>query len=206
VSSSLSAAGLEAMKGATRVIIRNKKSWAGTSHSLKGAEGMKLLQNDYRKLSIFLIIGLLGVLNGCGSSSSPVDSQQCQFSSGTYDYQLHTNLENDPAAFPDGTESQTYAGRMFITVNGDTFSFRGGENQAWEVTGTCRESGRHPVEITLHNDCASDYLTTASSIMIDTSADNTENGLHVIEAYLITWSCGGDPTFIAQERWDIFIQ
>lgn len=168
---------------------------------------MKLRKNYYQELSIFLIIGLLGVLSGCGSSSSPVDSQQCRFSSGTYDYQLHMNLEQDPATFPDGTEAKTYAGRTFITVNQDTFSFRGGENQSWEVTGTCLETGRHPVEITLHNNCgASDYLTTASSTMIDTSADNTGNGLHVIESYLIRWTCGGEPSFIAQERWDIFIQ
>ena len=157
-------------------------------------------------LPIFLIIGLLGVLSGCGSSDSPTDSKQCPFSSGTYDYQVHISLENDPATFPDGSETKTYAGSMFITVDEDTFSFRGGENQSWEVTGTCHESGKYPVKITLHNACASDYLTTASSRMIDASVDNATNGLHVIEAYLIKWSCGGDPTFIAQERWDIFIQ
>jgi hypothetical protein len=116
------------------------------------------------------------------------------------------SLEHDPAVFPDGSETRTYAGSTLITVAEDAFSFRGGENQSWEVTGTCNESGKYPVKITLHNDCQGDYVTTASSRMIDTSADNTTNGLHVIESYLIRWTCGGDLTIIAQERWDIFIQ
>ena len=167
---------------------------------------MRFLKSHFRGLCIFLILGLLGVLSGCPLSNSSTEPQKCPFSSGTYEYQLHMNLNNDPATFPDGTEDRTYTGSTFITVDGNTFSFRGGENQSWEVMGICSESGKHPVDITLHNNCGSDYLTTASSTMIDTSADNTPNGLHVIEAYLIRWSCGGEPTFIVQERWDIFIR
>jgi hypothetical protein len=116
------------------------------------------------------------------------------------------NLHHDPATFADGSEEKSFWGSTYITVDGNTFSFRGGENNAWEVEGTCLDGWDHFVNITLHNDCGSDYITTASSIMVDTSQHGTQNGLHVIQAYLIRWTCGRGSAMVAQERWDLFLQ
>ena len=157
-------------------------------------------------LLITPIMMLLGTISGCQSSNNSTESGKCTFSSGTYQYGLHMNLLHDPATFADGTEEKSFWGSTYITVDGNGFSFRGGEQNAWEVEGTCLNGWNHPVKITLHNACGSDYLTTASSMMIDTSKDKTENGLHVIEAYFIQWTCGGDAEMIAQERWDLFLR
>ena len=166
---------------------------------------MRFLQKKtYTTFYMVMILGLVGLLNGCTSSDNSTEPGKCTFTSGTYKYGLHMNLHHDPATFADGSEEKSFWGSTYITVNGNTFSFRGGEKNAWEVEGTCRDGWDHSVNITLHNACGSDYITTASSIMTDASQHGSQSGLHVIQAYLIRWTCGWDTAMVAQERWDLF--
>ena len=168
---------------------------------------MRSLQKEGRIIFYITVIPVfLGFLSGCSSSNSSTESGTCHFSSGAYEYGLHMSLDLDPATFEDGSEQRSFWGSTYITVDGDSFSFRGGENDAWEIEGSCLDGQDDPVNITLHNDCSSDYITSASSNMIDAASDGAEDGLHVIETYIIHWTCGRETSVIAQERWDLFLQ
>jgi hypothetical protein len=148
-----------------------------------------------------LLSSILAAAWGCNSSSSSSESTAC-LPAGHYAYQLHMSLEDDPATFPDGSELRTYAGETWVEWRNDGhFYFSGGEGDAWAIKGTCDGDTQAFVQITLHNRCANGRQSTATSVM---SSHLEGDVLYVINSYRMEWTCGGDPTYLAQERWDLW--
>lgn len=158
---------------------------------------MKTLLRIARLAALFSAV-LGGV--GCNLFTEPSENTDC-LRAGRYRYAHHISLEDDPATFPDGSELRTVTGLTWVEWRNDRFYFSGGEFDAWAVEGTCDGNDRAFVSITLHNACANGRQSHADS---HAQIDWAITPPVIINSYHIEWTCGGDPRYMALERWDLF--
>ncbi|GAK52652.1 hypothetical protein U14_03905 [Candidatus Moduliflexus flocculans] len=144
-------------------------------------------QNMFYKIALILLV-TSAWMTGCEDPVSDDPDTAC----------IRTGLHEYTLTMTASGQNRYYTGRTTLQSTDEGFFFTGGEENRRELTVTCVDESYALVDITLHNRCASEFVTRAASTM-----DIFGDGSMAIAPYLIEWTCGTGTSTTARESWTL---